>query len=75
MRRHGLPADRVAVVGDRLYTDMKMARQCGTLAVLVLSGETTPEQAEADPSAADLVVSDLADLGRLLRRARESQQS
>jgi HAD superfamily hydrolase (TIGR01457 family) len=36
-----LPAQDVAVVGDRLYTDMAMARRAGTRAVLVLSGETT----------------------------------
>jgi len=37
----GLPARDVAVVGDRVYTDMVMARRAGTKAVLVLSGETT----------------------------------
>ena len=64
----------MAVVGDRLYTDMKMARHSGALAVLVLSGETTPEEAEADPAAADLVVRDLAEFGRVLKRARETRE-
>ena len=74
MRRHGFRASQVAVVGDRLYTDMKMARHSGALAVLVLSGETTPEEAEADPAAADLVVRDLAEFGRVLKRARETRE-
>lgn len=46
-----LPARDVAVVGDRLYTDMAMARRAGTKAVLVLSGETTRASLDgaADP--------------------------
>ncbi len=33
-----------AMVGDRLYTDMEMAYRAGVTSILVLSGETTPEQ-------------------------------
>ena len=42
MRRHGLQASEVAMVGDRVYTDMAMARNAGATGILVLSGETTP---------------------------------
>lgn len=35
--------EHIAVVGDRLYTDIQMALDHGMLSILVLSGETTPE--------------------------------
>ena len=43
MRRHGLAPEEVAMVGDRVYTDMEMARRAGSVGILVLSGETTPD--------------------------------
>jgi hypothetical protein len=36
-----LKPDELAVVGDRIYTDMAMARAAGAVGVLVLTGETT----------------------------------
>ncbi|MGQ9592304.1 MAG: HAD-IIA family hydrolase [Planctomycetota bacterium] len=71
IRGRDLPVEAVAVVGDRLYTDMAMARASGALAVLVLSGETTREEADANPGVADLVVQDLGELGDLLANARD----
>lgn len=70
IRGRGLVREDVALVGDRLYTDMRMARDTGALAVLVLSGETTREEAEARPEAADIVVADVGAFGTLLERAR-----
>jgi len=66
-KRHGLEARELAMVGDRLYTDMAMARAAGAMGILVLTGEATSREARADPP--DLVVEDLAELGRLLREA------
>ena len=43
MNKHGLAPDEVAMVGDRIYTDMAMARNAGATGILVLSGETTLE--------------------------------
>lgn len=40
LARAGVGRSAVAMVGDRLYTDMEMARRAGVLSVLVLSGET-----------------------------------
>lgn len=67
LRGRGVPVRDVAVVGDRLYTDMRMARESGALGVLVLSGETTRGEAEAAPGAYDIVVESLAELADLLR--------
>src|SRR5690606_8030795 len=38
LRRNGLRAEELAVVGDRLYTDVAMARAAGATGVLVLTG-------------------------------------
>jgi len=57
------------VVGDRLYTDMAMARASGAMGVLVLTGETMAEQAKLVTPPPDLVVRDLAEFGELLMAA------
>ena len=62
----GLRRDQVAMIGDRVYTDMAMARNAGALPVLVLSGETTPELAREACLPGDLVVKDLEEFGRML---------
>lgn len=70
LERHKLRPEELAMVGDRLYTDMAMARRVGTLGILVLTGETTAAEAAATDPRADLVVADLADLSVLLRKHR-----
>jgi HAD superfamily hydrolase (TIGR01450 family) len=65
-KRHGVMPNEMAVVGDRLYTDMAMARAGGALAILVLSGETTADQVERANPRPDLVVADVGELARLL---------
>jgi HAD superfamily hydrolase (TIGR01450 family) len=68
--RHSLRPENLAMVGDRLYTDIAMARKAGALGVLVLTGETNGEQAAVHEPAPDLIVPDLAELGRKLRAVR-----
>lgn len=41
--------DRCIMVGDRLYTDIKMATDAGMASALVLTGESTAAEAEALP--------------------------
>ncbi len=65
-RRHGLRPDQIAVVGDRLYTDMAMAQRAGATSVLVLTGEATADQAAAFNPPPDLVVANIGVLGELL---------
>jgi len=71
LHRHALRAEELAMVGDRLYTDMAMARKAGALGVLVLTGETTRSVAERYSPPPDLVVSGLAELGEQLRAKRQ----
>ena len=70
--RYGLPVDAVGMVGDRLYTDVRMARDAGVLAVLTLTGEATAADALACPAAQrpDLIVADLKELGDRLTATR-----
>lgn len=71
--RHGLTAAQVAMVGDRLYTDVRMALDAGALAVLTLTGEA--QIADVDAAAAgdrpDLVIADLGELAQLLRQNQD----
>lgn len=57
-------ASRVAMVGDRVASDIEGGRRAGLATILVLSGATSAEEAAAAEPAPDHVV---ADLGALLR--------
>lgn len=71
LHRYGLEPEQLAMIGDRLYTDIAMARATGALAVLVLTGETKADQAARAQPAPDIVVPTLGELGSLLIRARQ----
>ena len=66
MERYGLHAGQVAMVGDRVYTDILMAQNAKALGVLVLSGETTYDTAMSVQPAPDLILQDLAELQELI---------
>ena len=70
--QHGLAAQEVALVGDRLYTDIRMAREAGALAVLTLTGETKRTDIEGCPAGQrpDVVVADLGEFANLVEGAR-----
>jgi len=70
LHRHSLAPENLAMVGDRLYTDIDMAHRAGALGVLVLTGETTAAQAQRHSPPPDLVVASIAELGEKLRAAR-----
>jgi Predicted sugar phosphatases of the HAD superfamily len=68
--RYQLQPDELAMVGDRIYTDLAMAKRANAFSVLVLSGEATAEETAqlADPP--DLVVPEIGELGRWLTQSR-----
>ena len=70
MSRHGLNTEQLAMVGDRLYTDIAMANAAGILSILVLTGEATAAEADASADPPGLTINDLVELGRLLRESR-----
>ena len=62
LRRLSMAPDRVAVVGDRLLTDIAMARSMGMTGVLVLTGATCAESIEGSPVQPDYVIGSLSEL-------------
>ena len=69
--RYGVKPEQVAMVGDRIYTDIEMAHNAGAFGVLVLSGETTLQIADEAPRQPDLIADSIEVLGELLRASRE----
>ena len=55
LRRTGLNADALAMVGDRLYTDIATGARFGMTSILVLTGEATPADVETSPVKPDLI--------------------
>ncbi|MDR0394530.1 MAG: HAD-IIA family hydrolase, partial [Tannerella sp.] len=55
-RYRNLQADEIAMVGDRIYTDIAMAHNAGAFGILVLSGETTQEMIDRSTERPDLIV-------------------
>ena len=53
-------AGRVAMVGDRIASDIEGGRRAGLATILVLSGDTTREEAEAIETPPDHVIESLA---------------
>lgn len=69
--RYALAPAELAMVGDRLYTDVVMAQRAGAVSVLVLSGEATAAEADAFERSPDFVVADVGEWGELLRQSRQ----
>ncbi len=57
-------AERVAMVGDRIASDIEGGRRAGLRTILVLSGATSREEAERAEPAPDHVIDDLTGLLR-----------
>jgi ribonucleotide monophosphatase NagD (HAD superfamily) len=72
LHRHRLEPYNLAMVGDRLYTDMAMARRAGAVGVLVLTGETKADEVKHATHPPDIVASGLQELGELLRASRKN---
>lgn len=58
----GIPASAMAMIGDRLYTDVAMGREAGVRTILVLTGETTRADLAASPFQPDLVAESLLEV-------------
>jgi len=61
----GLPPEKCAMVGDRLETDIRMAKENGLTAILVLTGVTRPEDVKDSPFQPDYIIPSLAELPAL----------
>ena len=63
----GYSAAEVAFVGDRLYTDVATGVKNGAAGVLVLTGETHPEDVAGSDVQPDAIFSSLGEMGQALR--------
>ena len=59
LKRTGLEKSQLAMVGDRLYTDIRTGLEHGILSILVMTGETTPEMLKESDIHPDLVFDSL----------------
>lgn len=60
----GIPRSRMAAVGDRLYTDIALGTKNNVTSILVMSGETTPEDLAASDVRPTMVVKNIGELER-----------
>ena len=58
----GVSKEKTAVVGDRIYTDIKSAINAGVNGILVMSGETTPEILAESADKPTLVLQDASEI-------------
>ena len=63
----GCREEELAIVGDRLYTDIQTAHGTGVTSILVFSGETQPEDLKTSAVQPDLTCQDLGELASLLK--------
>ncbi|AEH50422.1 HAD-superfamily hydrolase, subfamily IIA [Pseudothermotoga thermarum DSM 5069] len=68
MKKTGVSREKIAMVGDRLYTDIEFARRSGILSILVLTGETTLEDLRNSSIKPDIVVENIGELAKLLQK-------
>ena len=64
----GFDCSEMCIFGDRLYTDIAVGKRHGVTAVLVLSGETTPEDVDAatDADKPDYVFDSLDNVDQIM---------
>lgn len=67
MEQHGFTREETAVVGDRIYTDVKSGLNAGITGILVMSGETTPEILAESEDKPHLVLKDAGEILNALR--------
>ncbi|RME85412.1 MAG: HAD family hydrolase, partial [Planctomycetota bacterium] len=64
LERLGTQAEITAMVGDRLYTDMAMAKEGGLVSILVLTGETQKKDLETSPIQPDYIFNSVVQLAQ-----------
>ena len=67
MEKAGVTSEETAVIGDRIYTDVKSGLNAGALSILVMSGETTYEILEASEDKPHIVLKDCSMITEALK--------
>ena len=68
MAKYGYTKAEAAVVGDRIYTDVKSGLNAGITGILVLSGETTREILAKSEDKPHLVLEDASEILKALKK-------
>ncbi|MFN2121544.1 MAG: HAD-IIA family hydrolase [Anaerolineales bacterium] len=63
-----LPIEQLAMIGDRLYTDIALGQASGVATVLVLSGETKSADLKGSPFKPDYIFDNLAGVANWLEK-------
>lgn len=66
--KYGYKREELAIIGDRLYTDIKTGQNAGITSILVLTGETTAESYEASDIKADYVFDGIKQLADEIKK-------
>ena len=64
--KYFLEKSQLAMVGDRLYTDIKTGENAGIMSILVFSGETSIQRYLESDTQADLALDSIADLNEII---------
>ncbi len=67
MEKAGAEKNETAVIGDRIYTDIKSGLNAGVLTILVMSGETTKEILEKSEDKPHIVMEDAGEILKILQ--------
>ncbi len=67
-KAEGVPYENIAMVGDRIYTDVKTGINAGVTSILVLSGETTLEDYKKSDVKPDYILDSVKDILDEIRR-------
>ena len=67
----GIPNENICAVGDRLYTDIAVAKNAGSVSVCVLSGESSEQDIAESDVKPDYVLKDVAEIAKILRAAKK----
>jgi len=62
LKKYNFTYKDCVIIGDRLYTDIKMANDLGMLSVLVLSGETKREKVEFESKKPKIIIQNIGEL-------------
>lgn len=72
LTQYRLTPDQIAVVGDRLHTDVAMANRAGAVGIWVLTGDQRTGSFSDSIPRPDLTLPDLGALGKILAKARRT---
>ena len=70
LEKTNTPYEKAAMVGDRIYTDVKTGVNAGITSVLVLSGETTKKDAEESDVCPTYILDSVRDIYNIIKDER-----